>query len=111
MKQAEKKIRRPAPVIFHVASFLFLVCPPLVSGYVPLRRAFGDPEFILLLWPLTLLAWAPIFLWMLCEAKRKDVFLAALFPALSIFLLWSSGKLAAALFSGLFLLLGIGLNE
>jgi len=111
MNQTEEKVRKRAPVLLHVAFFFFLVCPAIIAGYVPLRRIFGEPESILFAWPIFLLAWAPVFLWMIFEVRRRDILLAAFFPAVSVFLLWSSGQLAIALFTGIFALLGIDLNE
>ena len=110
MSKVKVKVRKRAPLLLHVAFFVCLVGPPLIAGYVPLRRKFSDPDSFLLVWPIFFLIWMPIFLWMLCETTKRDILLAAFAPVLAIFLLWSSGNLATALVSGLFAALGFDLN-
>jgi|GEM_PF-2346397 hypothetical protein len=107
MSKVKQKVRKRAPLLLHAAFFLFLVGPPIIAGYVPLRRQFSDPDFFLLVWPIFFLIWMPIFLWMLFETTKRDILLAAFFPVLSVLLLLSSGNLNKAILSGLFAALGI----
>ncbi|PCJ54793.1 MAG: hypothetical protein COA70_03630 [Planctomycetota bacterium] len=107
MNQSHENLRKRAPKLLHLAFLVFLVCPPILAGYVPLRRMFSDPDTVLLVWPIALTVWIPVYLWMLFETTRRDILLGAFYPLFSIFLLWSAGMLARAIGAALTLLYGL----
>lgn len=100
MNPGELITRKRAPLLLHASFFLFLLGPPLIAGYIPFRRIFSDPDQFLLVWPIFLLIWLVVFLWMLFETTKRDILLAASFPILAIILLISSNNLGTALLSG-----------